>query len=198
MLPDYPDIKEKLKIMIDYELKRAILFHLGPLANIRETFYFEGSKTVINRDDGSSSEIESEEFSVKVKIDMNEIETMTHDKVLEKINDIAKEMAEKQAKFFYERIGEFAEEAGNVVSADGEQISIDHFFEVLEKVYRDFDNTGKPDEIMVTGSPELFQSIAKIIEEAKTDPKIQQRFDAIMERKKEEWRVRESNRKLVG
>ncbi len=198
MLPDYPKIKEELNIMIDFNLKQAILFHLGPLANIRETFYFEGSKTVINHDDGSVSDIEPKELSVMLKCDMNEIETMTHDKVLEKINDIAKEMAEKQAKFFYERIGEFAEEAGNVVSAEGETISIDHFLEVLEKVFRDFDNTGKPDEIVVSASPKLFQSLAKIIEEAKSDPEIQKRFDAIMEQKREEWRVRESNRKLVG
>ena len=198
MLPDFPKVKEKLNIMIDFYLKQAILLHLGPLANIRETIYFEGSKTIINHDDGSVSEIESEEFSVMLKLDMNEIETMTHDKVLDKINDIAKEMAEKQAKFSYKRIGEFAEEAGNVVSAEGETISIDHFFQVLEKVSRDFDNTEKPDEIVCTASPELFQSIAKIIEETKSDPKIQQRFDAIMEQKREEWRVRESNRKLVG
>ena len=198
MLPDFPKVKEKLNIMIDFYLKQAKLSHLGPLANIRETIYFEGSKTVINRDDGSVSEIESEEFSVMLKFEMDEIETMTHEKVLEKIDNLAKEMAEKQAKFFYERIGEFAEEVGNVVSAEGETISIDHFFEVLEKVSRDFDSTGKPDEIVFTASPELFQSIAKIIEEAKSDPEIQQRLDVIMEQKREEWRVRESNRKLVG
>ena len=198
MLPDFLKTKEKLKIMIDYELKQAKLLHLGPLANIRETIYFEGNKTVINRDDGSVSEIESEEFSVMLKIEMNEVETMTHEKVLEKIHHIAKKLAEKQAKFFYKKIDEYAQEAGNVVSAEGEAISIDHFFEVLEKVSRDFDSTGKPDEVVFTTNPELFQSIAKIIEEAKSDPEIQQRFDAIMERKREEWRVRENNRKLVG
>ena len=92
MLPDFLKTKEKLNIMIDFNLKQAILFHLGPLADIRETIYFEGSKTVINRDDGSVSEIESEEFSVMLKFEMNEIETMTHEKVLEKINNLAKEI----------------------------------------------------------------------------------------------------------
>ena len=198
MLPDFLKVKEKLEIMIDYELKQAKLLHLGPLANIRETIYFEGNKTVINRDDGSVSETNSEEFSVMLKFDMNEIETMTHEKVLEKIDQMAKKLAEKQAKFFYKKIDEYAQEAGNVVSTEGEAISIDRFFEVLEKVSRDFDSTGKPDKVVFTTSPKLFQSIAKIIEEAKSDPEIQQRFDAIMERKREEWRVRESNRKLVG
>ena len=86
-----------------------------------------------------------------------------------------------------------------MVSAEGEAISIDHFFEVLEKVSRDFDEHWKTRwSSVATTNPELFQSIAKIIEEAKSDPEIQQRFDAIMERKREEWRVRENNRKLVG
>ena len=130
MLPDFLKTKEKLEIMIDYELKQAILLNLGPLADVRETFLFEGSKTVINRDDGSVSEIESEEFSVMLKIEMNEVETMTHEKVLEKIHHIAKEMAKKQAELFYEKISESAEEVGNVVSADGETFSMDLFFEV--------------------------------------------------------------------
>ena len=198
MLPDYLKVKEKLKIMIDYELKQAILLNLGPLADVRETFLFEGSKTVINRDDGSVSEIESEEFSVMLKIEMNEVETMTHEKVLEKIHHIAKEMAKKQAELFYEKISESAEEVGNVVSADGETFSMDLFFEVLEKVYRDFDSAGKPDEIVCVADPELFPSIAKVIEEAKSDPEMDKRFNTIMERKREEWRVRENNRKLVG
>lgn len=198
MLPDFLKTKEKLNIMIHYELKQAILLNLGPLAKIRETILFEGSKTVINRDDGSVSEIESEEFRVMLKCDMNEIETMTHKKLLEKIQYIAKEMAEKQAKLIYEKIGESAEEVGNVVSAEGETVSIDHFFEVLEKVSRDFDSAGNPDEVMVAVSPELFPVIEKIMEKAKTDPEIQKRLDSIMEQKKEEWRVRESNRKLVG
>ena len=198
MLPDFLKVKEKLKMMIDYRLKQAILSNLGPLADIREAFLFEGSKTVINRDDGSVSEIESKEFSVMLKIEMNEVETMTHEKVLETIEHLAKEMAEKQAKLFYEKIGESAEEVGNVVSDDGETFSMDLFFEVLEKVSRDFDSTGKPDEIVCVADPELFPSIAKVIEEAKSDPEMAKRFDAIMERKREEWRARESRRKLVG
>ncbi|MDE0484332.1 MAG: hypothetical protein OXI67_17260 [Candidatus Poribacteria bacterium] len=198
MLPDYLKTKEKLNIMIDFNLKQAILLHLGPLANIRETINFEGSKTVMNRDDGSVSEMNPHEMKTEIEIKLEEMESMNHEMVLDRINTMAEKMAEKQAKFFYKRIGEFAEEVGNVVSAEGETISIDHFFEVLEKVSRDFDSTGRPDEIVVTASPELFQSIAKIIEEAKSDPEIQQRFDAIMEQKRKEWRVRESNRKLVG
>lgn len=198
MLPDFLKTKDKLQRMIDFNLKQGILLHLGPLADIRETKLFEGSKTVINRDDGSVSEIESEEISVMLKSDMNEVETMTHEKVLEKIDHIAKELAEKQAKLFYTKIDELAKEAGNVVSAEGETFSMDIFFEVLEKISRYFDHAGKPDEIRFTASPELFQSISKVFNEAKSDPETQKRFDAIMEQKREEWRVRESNRKLVG
>lgn len=198
MLPDFPKMKEKLNIMIDYELKRATLLHLGPLADIRETILFEGSKTVINHDDGSVSDIESKEFSVMLKCDMNEIETMTHKRVLEKIDHIAKEMAEKQATFSYERIGEFAEEVGNVVSAEGKTFSIEHFFEVLEKIDMDFDENGNPIWMKVVMSPELYYSAAKVLEQAKDDPEIDKRLDSILERKREEWCVRESNRKLVG
>ena len=44
------------------------------------------------------------------------------------------------------------------------------------------------------GSPELRPVIAEVISQAESDP----RYQTLMERKREEWRVRESNRKLVG
>ena len=47
-------------------------------------------------------------------------------------------------------------------------------------------------------NPKLFPSIAETISQAKADPANDRRFEAIIERKREEWRVRESNRKLVG
>ena len=198
MLPDFLKTKEKLKIMIDYKLKHAILSNLGPLAEVPESIHFEGSSSIIYYADGTQSETDSVEISSQLKIELEEVETMTPEKVHEKIDHLAQEMAKKQARHFYKKIDETAEEAGTVVSAEGAPFSMDLFFEVIEKIDMDFDENGDPIGLMVAMSPELFRSAAKVLEQAENDPEMNKRFDAIMERKKEEWRVRENNRKLVG
>ncbi len=198
MLPDFLKTKEKLKKMIHSEIKKGQLLHLGPLANAPVSRMFEGNQSIIVREDGTPADMSPKQMTSELVINLADIEEMTHEMLLDKINAMAKELAEKQAKLSYEAISKAAEEVGNVVDADGETFSIDMFLEALEKIDRDFDKTGNPSELTWSVSPALFPLIAKVIEQAKTDPEINRRFEALIERKREEWRVRESNRKLVG
>ena len=198
MLPDFLKTKEKLKKMLNSEMKKAHLQHLGPLANAPVSRMFEGNKSIIVREDGSIADMSPQEMKVELMINLAEIEGMSHEMILNKINTMAKEMAEKQAELSYEAISKAVDEIGNVVDADGETFSMDMFFQALEKIDRDFDEVGNPSELAWAVSPKLFPSIAKIIEQAKIDPEIDKRFKALMERKREEWRVRENNRELVG
>ena len=194
MLPDFLKTKEKLKKKLDYILKQTMASHLVPIDDISESISFEGSKTITIYEDGSVSETDPKEVGVKLEVKLEDVETMTHEIVLEIIDRLAKKAAEEQKKLFYEEIGRLADEAGNVVSGDGNTFSVNMLYQMLERIPRDFDEEGNPTELRVAVSPELFPSIAKIIEQAKTDPEI----DALMERKREEWRVRENNRELVG
>jgi hypothetical protein len=198
MFPDFLKTKENLQKMLDQEMKKARLLHMGPLANVPESMIFEGDKTVVVREDGSIDEENLESTTVKLEVKFEEVEKMNHEMVLDKINRAAEEMASKMAKLFYERLTESAEEVGNVVSAGGEPFSIDLFFEMLEKIHVDFDEEGNPIQLMCPVNPKLLPSIAETISQAKADPANDRRFEAIIERKREEWRVRESNRKLVG
>ena len=198
MFPDFLKTKEKLQKMLDQEMKKARLFHMGPLAVVPESMIFEGDKTVVVREDGSIDEENLESTTVKLEVKFEEVEKMNHEMVLDKINRAAEEMVSKMAKLFYERLTESADEVGNVISAGGEPFSIDLFFEMLEKIHIDFDEAGNPSQLMCPVNPKLFPSIAETISQAKADPANDRRFEAIIERKREEWRVRESNRKLVG
>ena len=196
MLPDFPKVKARLETMLKYEMELARL-HMGPLAAIRESVVFEGNKTTIIREDGSVEERGSEEITVELQVSFAEVETMTHEMVLDKINRLAKELEEKKAKFAYEQIGKAAEEAGNVVSADGKPFSIDLLLEFLEKMDLDFDEAGNPSGMGFVPPPKLFPAIA-----AEADPetakRYAKRYQALMDEKREEWRVRENNRELVG
>ena len=198
MLPDFLKVKEKIEIMLDYSFMQALLSHLGPVANVPISLSFEGNKTILIRADGSVAEMDPKKATAELQINFEEFEKINDAGVLNKIDSTAEKIAGQQAKSFYEEVGKAAEQVGNVVSADGKPFSMDLFFEGLEKIDIDFDEDGNPSGLMCPVSPALYPSVVKAVEQAKADPEMDKRFDAIMERKKEEWRVRESNRKLVG
>lgn len=194
MLPDFPKVKARLETMLKYEMELARLSHMGVFADVPTSVVVEGNNTVIIREDGSVKEMGFKEITAELHVNFAEVETMTHEMVLDKINRPAKEIAGKKAKFAYEQIGKAAEEAGNVVSADGKPFSIDLLLEFLEKMEIDFDGAGNSSRLALVAHPKLRPSIVKVMSQAEIDP----RYQELMERKKEEWRVRENNRKLVG
>lgn len=194
MLPDFLKVKARLETMLKYEMELARLSHMGVFADVPTSVVVEGNNTVIIREDGSVEEIGFEGITAELQVNFAEVETMTHEMVLDKINRLAKEMAGKKAKFAYEQIGKAAEDAGNVVSADGQPFSIDLLLEFLEEMAIDFDEAGNSSRLALVAHPKLRPSIVKVMSQAEIDP----RYQELMERKKEEWRVRENNRKLVG
>ena len=61
MFPDFLKTKEKLQKMLYYEMMQDHLTHMGPLADVPVSIIFEGNKTVVIREDGSSEERNLEE-----------------------------------------------------------------------------------------------------------------------------------------
>lgn len=192
MLPDYLNIKEKLKKKINHTMQQALLLHLGPLADVPKFIFFEGNKAIIIREDGSVAEMNPKEMKVATEIKLEELEDMNHEMVFDKINTIAEKMAEKQAKLSYEVIRKTTEEIGNVTNSSGGSFSVDSLLKALEKIHIDFDEEGQPSGLTFVANPNA--PIDKDVSQIANDP----RYQALMERKREEWRVRESHRKLVG
>lgn len=198
MLPDFINTKEKIQKLHSYMMEHALPSHMGPLADVPVSIIFEGNKTVVVREDGSVEEKNLEEATAELAVRLEEVENMTTEMVFEKINRVTEEMAGKLKQSFYKELSRTATEVGNVISVEGKPFSIDMFFEMLEKMDIDFDDAGNPGKIICPVNPKLWPSVAKVISQAQEDPETDRRYKAIMERKREEWRARESNRKLVG
>ena len=194
MLPDFLKTKEKLKKMHNTEMKKAQFRHLGPFADTPKSEIFEGDEVILIRSDGSREEVEMKEAEGKMEIKLKEIEEMTHERILDKIDTVAREMAKQIAKSGYEVIDKAAQEVGNVTSADSEPLSIDLLLEGLEKMHLSFDEDGQPSGLTLVAHPKMSSALEKIYSQIESHP----RYQELMERKREEWRVRENNRKLVG
>ena len=117
---------------------------------------FEGNKTISIHGDGSCEEVKMEKATSRLEVKWEEVETMTHETVLNKIDDVAKEMAEQIKKSFYGTLSEAAEEAGNVTSSDGKPLSVDLILEVLENMQVSFDEEGNPSGLTLAVSPGLY------------------------------------------
>ena len=194
MLPDFLKTKEKLKKMHNTKMKEAQLQHLGPFADTSKSEIFEGNKVILIRSDGSREEIEMKKVEGKMEIKLKEVEEMTHERVLDKIDTTAREMAKQIAKEGYETLSQAAAEVGNVTSADGESLSVDLLLECLEKMHLSFDEEGQPSGLRLVAHPKMSSALEKIYSQIESHP----RYQELMERKREEERVRENNRELVG
>ena len=194
MLPDFLKTKEKLKKMHNTEMKKAQFRHLGPFSDTPKSEIFEGDEVILIRSDGSREEVKMKEAESKMEIKLKEIEEMTHERILDKIDTVAREMAKQIAKGGYEAIDKAAQEVGNVTSADGEPLSVDLLLEGLEKIHLSFDEDGQPSGLRLVAHPKMSSELEKIYSQLESHP----RYQELIERKREEERVRENNRELVG
>ena len=194
VLPDFLKTKEKLKKMLNSEMKKAQFRHMGPFADTPQSSIFEGDEVILIRDDGSRGEMKMRKMQATVDLKLEEAEEMTHERVLDKIDTMSREMAKQIAKRGYEVIDEAAQEVGNVTSADGKPLSVDLLLESLEKMHLSFDEEGQPSGLRLVAHPKMSSALENIYSQLESHPRYQQ----LMERKREEERVRENNRELVG
>ena len=85
-----------------------------------------------------------------------------------------------------------------MITAKGKKLDAELFLQFLEVFQLEFYADGLPKELYCVG--ELFsqERLEALDEEFRNNPKLQKRYDELIAKKKEEWRVREANRKLVG
>lgn len=198
MLPDYPNLKKKLKNLLIAHMKKIQSGYSYPLSKIPKTRIFEGNKFIIVHDDGTEEEAKVKRMKAEMKITLKEIEAKKPQIILDKIYAAAKEIAIQQSKIFYKQIEKAVEKVGNVIDVGGRPFSINDLFKMFEKLQLDFDENGRPYLPTFICREKAYESISEVLPQLDTDPECKKRFAEIIAKKKEEWRAREINRKLVG
>jgi hypothetical protein len=94
---------------------------------------------------------------------------------------------------------EVAERVGTKIDAEGQPFSAELYFKMLEAVQIDFDSNGRPD---ISGTrlvvhPEQAERMRQLFMQWERDDAFQERYRQVMLKKREEWRDRQSNRRLV-
>lgn len=196
MLPDFPALKQKLARLQRQRMVQAHKSRSLPLSNVGMFCIPEGDRVMLVDEDGIESEIPMKLHRATISITDEEVETLTPEEILQRFDKAASDLAEQTHRTFFESLDRSAESVGNVVEYSG-QITADHFLNMLDTIDIDFDDDGKPLLPTVLCGKDVFAQMAELKAKTDNDPEFKERHRRLMIKKHEEWRDRESRRKLV-
>ena len=198
MLPDFPELKKRLILLAQFICSQQVKADelIGP---IRSMPYFEGNRLVTGDVEGHLQESTTDEMEIPCEIDRSEIIEKGIDALVEILKKATEIQLQAMRKMLLEKTNSGAARVGNQIDAAGEPFSMDLYFKLLETVQIDFDSDGRPD---ISGTrlvmhPTQAERVQSLMTQWQTDESFQCRYRETMLRKREEWRDRESNRKLV-
>lgn len=159
---------------------------------------WEGSEFSYEDYSGNIRTSSPQEVKAAFTIPTNLPPLKTIQQVFEALEVAAQDMARQSETMLFQKLDESTRESGNVLDAGGRPFEPAMLLEALEKMWIDFDENGKPEMPTIVLHPDLFSSIKDRLPEWESDLEFIAKRREIMGRKKEEWRDRESHRKLVG
>lgn len=168
MLPDYPELKRRIKARIVQRLRRVQQRTGGPLAQMRPVRMAEGSRAILVREDGSVDTMSPVTIEAKTSISTKELSSLDPATVLAKLDEMAKEMETKKQKLFYAKLDRAANAVGNVVNAKG-GITADAIIEMVERMQIDFDTAGNPELPTIHAGPAAAEKLEAALRQLETD-----------------------------
>lgn len=196
MLPDYPETKRLFSRFFQTRM-RLRARQLSPLRMVPMRYYHEGRGFHVIRPDNSESKSEMAILSVESIVKLDEIPAQTFDSVIKKFDEIIQEMVRKQTELSLRRIGEDLPPS-QTVSAKGKKLDAELILQMFEAMQLEFNDDGSAQTLHVVGGLFTPESFAAAEKEMIESPELKKRFDELIARKREEWRAREADRKLVG
>jgi hypothetical protein len=198
MLPDFPRLKERL-------LRLAWLEHRGRIqadeliGAIRAVPYFEGRGFATGDVDGHVEHTDAEVMAFPYEVERSAIIERGLDAFRESLAKATALQIQAMHELLLRKVSEATERVGNAVDAGGQPFSAELYFKMLETVQIDFDELGQPDTAgtRLVLHPDQVERVQALMEQWEKDESFQQRYRDTMLKKREEWRDRESNRKLV-
>jgi hypothetical protein len=172
--------------------------HTPALHEVPKYFIQEGNRIVTLRPDGSVDETNLKQASAEMFLKGEEIPSLDPQARFAKLDDMAKEMAKQMSEHLFAEINQAVERVGNVVDRKGKPLDPEAYFEVLEKIWLEFNEDGTPQTLTLVIPPEMQERARQTLELIQTEPALKKRYEELIIHKRIEWRAREAARKLVG
>jgi hypothetical protein len=192
VLPDFPSTKREIGARILAAIEHSARRKAPVLAEIKTRLQHEGKVHSYDRIGAAPKTEGFEEVKIPVTVQISEVPDLVGKHMEAKIEAIAEERARLSMDMSHRRFKEVADEVGNAVHAQGAPLTEDLIFRMLERPDMEFGPDNQPLGIFYT-TPEL----GKALEILQRNPSFGARYQELLQRKRDGWRDRESNRKLV-
>lgn len=197
MLPDFPEQKEELAQFWNEYLQRRYQEYLGYFSEIPKFRHHEGKRWRFEREDGSTEDSHYKSVEEGFSVSMEEVPDLTLDKIRGKLDKVAEGMARTISQQVISDINQTLDKTDRAVDAKGRPFSKELFLEALDSMLLSFDDAGELQAPALIMHPDMWNSIQDEIKTWDDDPEFDKKYKQLLERKRDEWRVRESSRKLV-
>lgn len=196
MLPDIlktkADIARQLRLRI-----RSVARNLNPFLRMGTTVIQHEGFTHSYEQMGAGIVEESlKEHAIPIEIKFSEVPDLIGDRLTAKVDAIADELARRTSQDAYKKLDESTGKVGNWIDAGGQPLTQDLYLGMMEKMEMDFEENGEPAFSLIM-HPSMAEVVRKRMEEWENDKDFQQRYNKLIRAKREAWRDRESDRKLV-
>jgi len=193
MLPDFPRTKEIFWKRLRQSM-REFMRSRGVLSVIKEKPVHEGHRTGIKQSGQAARTQSPQMLAQQLKIDKERLIAQGPAYLVELFANATVEAQKEASKMVYDHIEDSSKEAGTTLDAGGKPLDLDMYLQMLERLEIPFDEDGKAHlPTLATSSVEILRRVQKWNE----DPESLSKIEAVLEKKRTEWRDRESNRKLV-
>ena len=196
MLPDFTSLKRERLQNENHDLSKRI--EQGtPLSKIRSFRIHEGDRWTIFREDGSRETSTPKRHESLVEMSRKDVHNKGEQAIQEAFSKIQADIKKSKMRLFYQTLDETIEESGNSFDARGNPVSAEMILQMWEGMELSFDewrNWLKPSIIC---NPVQTQRLKAEMNRFETDPNLKAKLNDLIQRKREEWNVREANRKLA-
>ena len=198
MLPDFPDVKRRLVRLALFGFRQRV-HQDGLIGSVKRMPFFEGRRFEAGDVGGYVDKFEPVLTSTPVEIDRAALVERGIDAFVEGLQRAVEPQTRALHELFLQRATEAMDRVGNRIDAEDQPMSADLFLRMLEKMEIDFTEDGLPDisGLRLVTNPAQGEHFQRLLKEWGTDASILRRYSDLMHKKRDEWRDRESNRKLV-
>jgi hypothetical protein len=200
MLPDFAKFRHELDGYTMLKLHAMVQQKEPILAEIRGITQHEGDVIAYDQLTSDGVKIVTEGFKesrVHFETKVEDVPTLNGTSLDTKLSGIAEDIARDLSGSLRGTLNTATREAGTFFDAGGSPLSKDHYLELLERMEINFDSkTGRPDLVFWAGQA-MVETMQHDWDEWKQDRDFVRKYNDLLSRKREDWRDRESRRKLV-
>jgi hypothetical protein len=195
MLPDFVALKRQIVADRTGELRSAERRGIASLAgHVRQ---HEGDRFTVVREDQSVHTSRYKEVELSATLKASDLLSKGTTAIRDMMSELTDALEKEQTQTFEAVMKQATDEAGTATHAGGRPITAELIIETFEKMEFSFEDDGTWNMPTVVLHPAQEARARHELSRLDTDPVLNKRMKALVEKKREAWRVRETNRTLV-